>query len=294
MDANSLLQEAEQLYGHGNHGEAVARLTNALRSNPNEQDTQKIEALINKVGLHVFQNGGDEGGSREIGGGERGIGTQLASSFFEPSGSHNTQLGKLAMLGTVLAGSQKGSGGGGLQMAMSLLGGHQQSSGGGFASLASKFFSHGQDQKSSEAGFGGGPQQHHDTSTFSKLSSLAGSYVANQGGGHSGPTQHGRPTQQGGPGGLGSSNGSQEGQGKFGAVAAMAGNYLSGHNSNSGRGEDANHGGGRNDGLSNLASVASNIMGHGPGRHEQPTAYGNPNAGDNGFNFTGGGHLGPM
>ncbi|GAV48554.1 hypothetical protein ZYGR_0K00590 [Zygosaccharomyces rouxii] len=297
MAASSLVHEAELLYEQGNHGEAIARLTSALKSGPSDQETQRIEELINKLGVHVFENGA-ESGSRDIGGGgSRGIGTQLASSFFSPSGSSNAQLGKLALLGTVLAGNQKSSGSG-LQTALSLFTGYHQNSGsgsssGGWATLASKFFSHGQGQAPASGGYGG--QAHQDTSTFSKLSSLANSYVSNQGGQYgSQEGRYGGDYAQAGHSGPSASGGSQS---KLSAVASMASNYLSGHGSNSGRTGESNHStseGGHNDGLSSLASVASNIMGHGNGRHEPPSAYGNPNIGDNGFNFTGGSHLAPL
>ncbi|GAV50532.1 hypothetical protein ZYGR_0W00580 [Zygosaccharomyces rouxii] len=332
MSVSNLVREAEQLYEQGDHGEAVARLTTALKSNPNDQDTQKIEELINKLGLHAFENGAGNG-SRDIGGsGERGIGTQLASSFFAPSGSNSAQLGKLAMLGTILASNQKGSGGG-LQTAISLFTGHQKSSSGsagGWASFASKFFSNGKGQAPSSGGYGGQP--HQDTSTFSKLSSLANSYMSNQGGptgGQYGSQEghHGGGYAQGGyaqggyaqggyaQGGYGGYGGPQEGhygggyaqaghggsnnasgsQSKLGAVASMASNYLSGNGNKPAHGAESNHNeSGHGDGLSSLASVASNIMGHGKGRHEPPSAYGNPNMGDNGFNFTGGSHLAPL
>lgn len=333
MDTSKLVHEAEVLYEQGNHEEAVARLTSALKSGNTDRDAQKIEELINKLGLHIFENGANsaESSSRGISsGGERGIGTQLASSFFSPSGSSSAQLGKLAMLGTVLAGNQKSSGGG-LQAAMSLLSGHHQSSGGsnsGWASLASKFFGGGnQGQAPVSGGYGG--QAHQDTSTFSKLSSMASSYMSNQGGqsagqsasqygngygpqeGHYGggyaqaASQHGAPygsqggsygggyTQAGygGPGGSGASHS------KLSTVASMANNYLSGHGNTPNRTDESSHsasGGGHSDGLSSLASVASNIMGHGKGRHEPPSAYGNPNMGDNGFSFTGGSHFAPL
>lgn len=286
MVDNSLIEEAEQLYEKGNYEEAVARLTSALKSGGGDQDNGRIEALLNKIGSRVF-----ESGSRDIGGaGERGIGTQMASSFFSASGSSHAQLGKLAMLGTILAGNQKSSGSG-LQTAISLFSGHHKnaSSGdGGWTSLASSFFSHGQ---GSTSGFGNhGQKADQDTSTFSKLSSLANSYMSNQNG--HGAGQHGGGHAQAGYGEPSGYNGSQS---KLGAVASMASNFLSDHGGNSGRTGMSNHNeSGHNDGLSNLASMTSNFLGYDNGGHRPPTAYGDPNISHNGFNFTVGNHLGPM
>lgn len=244
MDCSKLIKEAEELYQEGNHGEAVARLTSAAKSNPSESEIGAIESLMNKIGEHVLSTDGSQNGSREIGGAERGLGSQLASSFFQPSGSSHAQLGKLALLGTLLAGNQKSSGGFSMQSALSMLNGHQQSAGGGssgWASLASKFFGNGQGQNHvqgqgfSQADYNNG-QQYQDTSTFAKLSSLGSSYISSYShGGQSQGQNQNQALAQNEYNNASGYEGQQQNQGTsaFSKLSALGSSYLASHSQGS-------------------------------------------------------------
>lgn len=161
VQIEGLLEQARNLVQSGNHGEAVNKLTTAANSKPNQSQMSSIEEMIKNVGEHVVKNGNEANGSRSVGGG--GLGGSLMSTLMSSSqGSSQAQLGKLALLSTVLGSSGGKHGGFNLGSIASMLGGSGSGNSGamgssGLASLAFKFFGGGsepQNHQQHQTGFG--------------------------------------------------------------------------------------------------------------------------------------------
>ncbi|AMD19511.1 HCL640Wp [Eremothecium sinecaudum] len=166
MNVNNLIQEAQGLFQNGNHGEAVNKLTDAARSNPDQSQMSSIENIIQSLGKYVVSNGS---------GGSGGLGNTLMSTFMSNSGSPQGQLGKLALLSTIL-GSGKGSGGFNLGSVASMLGGGGGSGGigsSGLSSIASNFFG-GQNKQQ------GGPQGNEGNSGSGGIADMMGNFLNSQ------------------------------------------------------------------------------------------------------------------
>lgn len=229
MSTRQLISEAESFFNEGNHGEAIAKLTSAARSNPNDQEQSSIESLIRKISEHVVGNGVEEKN-------ERGIGGSLMNTMLSNSnGSSQTQLGKLALLATIIS-STKGSNGFNLGSVMSLFGHGNQQSGSGnqqsgmgassLSSLATQFF-----------GSNSRPQQSEGNSSgsFSNLASMASSFMNSNSNNN---TNNPSSQQQ-----------YQEGQGQF-----------QNHNQNKYQDQNPNQNQNQHSSYSALASMASSYL----------------------------------
>ena len=83
MDTDKLISEAESHFSQGNHAEAVAKLTSAAQSNPNDEQMSTIESLIQKIAGYVMDNrsgGSDASQDRAAGGGSSFMNTLMADS----------------------------------------------------------------------------------------------------------------------------------------------------------------------------------------------------------------------
>ncbi|CAI5141837.1 CGH_1_HP_G0006210.mRNA.1.CDS.1 [Saccharomyces cerevisiae] len=209
MDTDKLISEAESHFSQGNHAEAVAKLTSAAQSNPNDEQMSTIESLIQKIAGYVMENrsgGSDASQDRAAGGGSSFMNTLMADS----KGSSQTQLGKLALLATVMThSSNKGSSNRGFDVGtvMSMLsgsgGGSQSMGASGLAALASQFFKSGNNSQGQGQGQGQG--------SFTALASLASSFMNSNNNNQQGQNQ--------------SSGGSS-----FGALASMASSFMHSNN----------------------------------------------------------------
>ncbi|AET37311.1 prion domain-containing protein RNQ1 Ecym_1053 [Eremothecium cymbalariae DBVPG len=177
VDTSQLIKEAEKLFHNGEHHDAVDKLATAAKSEPNEEQQSSIEKMIGKIGEHVVGNSEEakEGEDKARGSGDSGSGglvNKLMSVLSSNSqGSPQAQLGKLALLSTIMKSSGGNSGGFNLSSIKNMLSGDSSSGGGsglsasGLASLASNVFGGKQGQESSS---GGG---------LSSLSSMAGNFL---------------------------------------------------------------------------------------------------------------------
>ncbi|KAG0668326.1 hypothetical protein C6P45_004834, partial [Maudiozyma exigua] len=98
-DINQLISQAQQYFNQGDHTQAVQSLTDAVQQNPDNQQMSSIESLIGKIANYIMGNqSGDSNGSR-------GISDMFMNALnTNNNGNAQSQLGKLALLSSVLGG----------------------------------------------------------------------------------------------------------------------------------------------------------------------------------------------
>ena len=177
-EVDSFIERAKSSLENGNHEEAIVNLTKAARSNPNDSQMSVIEILIRKIAEYII---GNSSGSNDRGAGNVGDMASILMRTFMSSnnGSSQSQLGKLALLTTLIShGTNTGNGSGfNLNSVISMFSNHQQQQNGSavsfmgsaaLASLTSQFFSNTNQQ-----------QQHNGNGgSFANLAAMASSYLS--------------------------------------------------------------------------------------------------------------------
>lgn len=148
-EVDNFIERAKYYFENGNHEEAIVNLTKAARSNPNDGQMSIIETLIRKIAEYII---GNSNGSNDRDAGNVGdMASVLMKTFMtNNNGSSQSQLGKLALLTTLLSHGNGNSNGSGFNLysVMSIFSNQQQNGSGvssmgssALASLASQFFS---------------------------------------------------------------------------------------------------------------------------------------------------------